>query len=392
MMNFASKTRTYVFKTKNCALQMMNCAANGISTCYLVYFNRVIFEGGAVQYQQVFKADQWPGFFDFLYCQTENSATPLLDVQAKPGIAVFDGIQQLTVTDYRPDDTIAPTYLNHGFPDLVTPGTFALANDGLVPVVSLNCSGVPGCHLGGVTITAASEYGGATKKASPAIRVYGFGSPGHDCAMVNSVTIESAQMTGSVDVLDDTGMPVGEWISRSAGGFTFVGALPTATTNRSVAAQLTAGGRSSTGSTRVHAILSGVSGESNARFAVDSDGSLHWGNGDSSQFHTSMEMVRSATSKLPQLLVPAHGAVSSTLSLPKPAASVSNTTTMSTCEAVHDGLSGGGFVGVEMTCRVVSVGGDESVLVFARNHGSSGPVTVPPGRALVVVRQYSVGA
>ena len=31
---------------------------DGISTVYLVYFNRVIFEGGAVQYQQIFKADQ----------------------------------------------------------------------------------------------------------------------------------------------------------------------------------------------------------------------------------------------------------------------------------------------------------------------------------------------
>jgi hypothetical protein len=58
---------------------------DGISTVYLVYFSRVIFEGGAVQYQQVHKADQWPGFFDFLYCQTENSATPLLDVQARQG-------------------------------------------------------------------------------------------------------------------------------------------------------------------------------------------------------------------------------------------------------------------------------------------------------------------
>ena len=129
---------------------------DGISTVYLVYFNRVIFEGGAIQYQQVFKADQWPGFFDFLYCQTENSATPLLDVQVKPGIGGFEGIQQLTIQDYRPDDTTAPTYLNRGFPELVAPGTFATTNNGLVPVVAVNCSGVPGCHLDGVQITAAA--------------------------------------------------------------------------------------------------------------------------------------------------------------------------------------------------------------------------------------------
>ena len=315
----------------------------------------------------------------------------MLDVQVKPGIGGFEGIQQLTIQDYRPDDTTAPTYLNRGFPELVAPGTFATTNDGLVPVVAVNCSGVPGCHLDGVQITAAAEFGGSTRKASPAIRLYGWGAPGHDCGTVNSVTIESSQLTGSVDVLNDLNVPAGEWVSRSAGGFTFVGSLPTPATNRSIAAQLTAGGHSSTGSTRVHAILSGVSGESNARFALDSDGSLHWGNGASAQFHTTMETVRSATSMLPELLVPARGVKSSTLHLPAPAASGDvNTTTMSTCEAVHDGLSDGGLVMVEMTCRVADVDGTESVLVFARNHGNSA-VSVPAGRALVVVKQYVVG-
>jgi hypothetical protein len=45
-----------------------------------------------------------------------NSATPLLDIQVHLSCHItepcgFYGIQQLTIVDYRPDDTIAPTYL-----------------------------------------------------------------------------------------------------------------------------------------------------------------------------------------------------------------------------------------------------------------------------------------
>ena len=40
------------------------------------------------------------------------------------------------------------------------------------PVIALNCSHVPGCHLDGVTITAGAQYGGACAKPAPAIRVY----------------------------------------------------------------------------------------------------------------------------------------------------------------------------------------------------------------------------
>jgi hypothetical protein len=44
----------------------------GVSTVYLVSFTRVIFVGGAVQYQQVHNSGQKAGFFDFYYCQTES--------------------------------------------------------------------------------------------------------------------------------------------------------------------------------------------------------------------------------------------------------------------------------------------------------------------------------
>jgi hypothetical protein len=42
--------------------------AGGVNSVYLVYFARVIFSGGAVQYQQLAPSNQWPGFFDFYYC------------------------------------------------------------------------------------------------------------------------------------------------------------------------------------------------------------------------------------------------------------------------------------------------------------------------------------
>ena len=86
-----------------------------VTSVYLVYFARIVFEGGGVQYQQISDAlGTWPGFFTFHYCQSEHSATPLLDVQAKPGLALFNGLQAITITEYMPADTVAPNYFNDG--------------------------------------------------------------------------------------------------------------------------------------------------------------------------------------------------------------------------------------------------------------------------------------
>ena len=93
------------------------------------------------------------GFFQFHFCQTEASATPLFDVQVHPaGVSSGPYLQSITIVGFRPDDTVAPNYLGR-YRDLVAPGTRARKNDGLVPVVALNCSGVPGCHMDGVSIT-----------------------------------------------------------------------------------------------------------------------------------------------------------------------------------------------------------------------------------------------
>ena len=98
-----------------------------VTAVYLVYFRSVVFEGGGVQYQQVSDAlGTWPGFFTFHYCQSENTATPLLDVQARSGLSLFNGLQAITITEYMPADTVAPHYLNDGrYPSLVAPGAQA---------------------------------------------------------------------------------------------------------------------------------------------------------------------------------------------------------------------------------------------------------------------------
>lgn len=287
-------------------------------------------------------------------------------------------MQAVTITGYRPDDTVAPNYLNDGrYPVLVPPGTLAAKNDGLVPVVALNCSGVPGCHLDGVTISSAGEYGGATSKPSPAIRVYS--------GTVNSVTVLSSQLTGSVDVLDAENRPVGSWISRSAGGFVFVGDAPQAESSSGEAA-LTAGGRHGGGTTS-HAVLVGLTGEANARYAVSNDGSAHWGDGATDSFHTTLRAVESGSASLPTMHIPAHGAESSTIPLIINASAPHNYTgTLATCEATHESLDDENL-DLEVSCRVSKKA--DSAVVVVRNHGDDA-ATLDAGQALVVLHRYVV--
>eukprot|EP01044_Picomonas_judraskeda_P010439 COSAG03_NODE_1342_length_4292_cov_3.123242_6_plen_225_part_00 len=199
-----------------------------------------------------------------------------------------------------------------------------------MPVVALNCSGVGGCHLDGVTISSGGQYGGATRKPAPAIRVYS--------GTVNSVTVLSSQLTGSVDVLDAENRPVGSWISRSAGGFVFVGNALPGDAGGTGEATLTAGGRGG-GGTNSHAVLVGLASEAQARFALSNDGSFHWGDGTSDRFHTVLRAVESGSTALPAMQIPAHGAKASTVPLIVNATAPRNYTgTLATCEAVHESL------------------------------------------------------
>ena len=37
---------------------------------YIVRFEKIVFVGGGVQYQQLTAGWQWPGWFDFVWCGT----------------------------------------------------------------------------------------------------------------------------------------------------------------------------------------------------------------------------------------------------------------------------------------------------------------------------------
>ena len=80
----------------------------GVDSTYLLHFDRVIVSGGGFQYQQLVTCDQWPGFYDFNWVTSEESAVPLLDVQAAAGIAYFTGLQGVTITDFSAADPVMP--------------------------------------------------------------------------------------------------------------------------------------------------------------------------------------------------------------------------------------------------------------------------------------------
>ena len=93
---------------------------------------------------------------------------------------------------------------------------------------------------------------------------------------------------GGNDCLNAENLPVGQWVSRSWGGWTIVGAAAgaeakpgTKTNLSSVAASLTAQGGS-----KSHAVLVGVSGEAQARLAIETSGELYARPSQQSHTHT----------------------------------------------------------------------------------------------------------
>jgi hypothetical protein len=60
--------------------------------------------------------EQWPGYYEFLWCTSEDSATPLLDIQVAVGVKLFEGLESLTISDFSAADRVSPrcecTYLH----------------------------------------------------------------------------------------------------------------------------------------------------------------------------------------------------------------------------------------------------------------------------------------
>ena len=139
---------------------------------------------------------RWPGFYDFNWITSEVSATPLLDVQAAPGLEHFAGLQQVTIYDYNGADVTMPHYMR-SYPAL-DPASVQCEGksgqcSGLVGICALNCSGIPDCKLDGLTIIASSGYEGMGYHV-PAVRVWSgdvtavtvFGSQKHVCCTIKS--------------------------------------------------------------------------------------------------------------------------------------------------------------------------------------------------------------
>lgn len=74
----------------------------------MLKFRNVVFTGGAVQYQQAVDGEQWPGYYEFLWCTSEDSATPLLDIQVAPGVKQFEGLESVTISDFSAADRLTP--------------------------------------------------------------------------------------------------------------------------------------------------------------------------------------------------------------------------------------------------------------------------------------------
>lgn len=113
----------------------------GVVQVYLLRMDRVIFSGGAVQYQQtvVDPGGAPAGWFDFVSTTQEVSATPLLDLQSATHlVGYFPGLVQVIIRDYLAADAILPYRYGAGTPT----------------VVAINCS-LQGCRLDGLSISSA---------------------------------------------------------------------------------------------------------------------------------------------------------------------------------------------------------------------------------------------
>lgn len=165
-----------------------------VEEVYLVRFDRVIFDGGGVQYQQRSNKSATVGFMDFIACTQEASATPLLDVQSDPAVVECAGMQNVVISRYCGSDPLPPRF-----------------GSSKSSVVALNCS-APYCRLDGFTIEAAGYPAGI-----PAVRVYE--------GMVTGTTIQ----TGAVDtwavlgVMDRHGLPAGTWTMNEGAGWRMAG-------------------------------------------------------------------------------------------------------------------------------------------------------------------------
>jgi len=189
----------------------------------------------------------------------------------------------------------------------------------------------------------------------------------YETTVCAGVTLNNPSFDGATDdrSLDD--VPAGEYVSRSAGGWTFVGPGPLP--KHAASAGLLGNG--------AHALLIGKSGERNARWAVDHDGAMHWGlGGAAEQFSATLSARRTATDSWPALKLEPGAAHAGHIALAGAAPA-------DVCTCSHDGL---GDAIVQLSCHVSKEG---MVLIVLRNAAGSEAAQVSAGQVLVVVSRFS---
>lgn len=220
------------------------------------------------------------------------------------------------------------------------------------PVVRVNCPATT-CSLDNVYLQGVQQGVGD----HPAVRVLGK-------ARVTGVTILDALSDGALDVRDEQDRYAGNFVSRSAGGWTIVGEdSPSAENETSL--------KPNNG----HALLLGRSSEAGARFALEHDGTMRWNSAaatladdhgsviSTSAFETTVEPPRTATTTWPALQLAASasaGAASHSLPL-----TVKGVVPGDICTCSHDAL---GAEEVQLSCHTSAT---DTVLVVLRNAGAT---------------------
>jgi hypothetical protein len=227
------------------------------------------------------------------------------------------------------------------------------------------------CALDGVTMIAASPLGAAFNSyhIGHAVRVFN--------GSVRSITILNSGHTGGLAVVDAAGVPFGSYVSKSAGGFVFLGEetaplgaglLPSEVSPNSLYPGNLTNVRGSP-----HALLFGVSGQTQGRLAIEADGSMRYGDGVDG-FDTTVHRPRSAAVTWDPPELAAGAAVSHRVSLPRAALGDLATVT-------HTGIVGDDLV------QLTAIAQDGGVACVLRNAGTT-PLDIGAGTLRVATTAF----
>ena len=231
---------------------------------YMVRFQLCEFNKGGVVYEQ-----SAPGplrsvgvvSFTFSTCWSESSSMPLLSFTTTAAVDTFR-VEGVTITDYSNwDEDEGPR----------------------APLIRFNASN-SNHSLDGVTIS-----GSAAGMCSLAYDIPCVAHPAIE--MVHGTLVGASISNGhwydATGVVDSAGQAVGTYSSHSMGGTTFVGDAARLSHQRRQR-----GGGATLSAKSAHTLLFGLSGESNARMAIDADGTQLFGNGEEQPFDSLLSRPR----------------------------------------------------------------------------------------------------